>query len=63
MRERVRVFAEGGRAGVLVKRQRWTVLARFHGEEAERMARDLAELIAQGRLITGRDLEPEESAS
>ena len=42
MRERVRVFAEGGRAGVLVKRQRWTVLARFHGEEAERMARDLA---------------------
>lgn len=63
MQDRVRVFAEGGRAGVLVKRQRWTVLARFHGDEAERMARDLAALIAEGRLITGRDLEPEESAS
>ncbi|MCO5164913.1 MAG: hypothetical protein M9894_00900 [Planctomycetes bacterium] len=63
MKDRVRVFAEGGLAGVLVKRQRWTVLARFRGPEAERMARDLAALIAAGRLITGRDLAAEESAS
>lgn len=60
MNERVRYFAEGGRAGVLVKRERWTVLARFQGPLAERMARSLAEAIARGGLVTGKDLEPGE---
>jgi hypothetical protein len=59
MQGRVRWFAEGGLAGVLVKRGRWTVLARFRGPEAERMARDLAAVLEMGGLITGADLDPD----
>lgn len=49
--ERVRWWAEGNRAGVLVLTDgRWTTLARFRGEEAERMARDLAAVLAAGGI-------------
>lgn len=54
--DRVRWFAEGGLAGVLVRRDRWRVLARFHGPEAEERARALAALLAAAGLMTGRDL-------
>lgn len=63
MQDRVRVFAEGEIAGVLVRRQRWQVLARFHGPEAEQLARDLAALICDGRLRTGADLAADASSS
>lgn len=56
MRDRVRVFAEGDLAGVLVRQRRWVVLARFRGPDAEQMARDLASVITAGGLRTGSDL-------
>ena len=52
----MRWFAEGGVAGVLVRRQRWKVLARFKGEDAERLATDLAAVISRGGLVTGAEL-------
>jgi hypothetical protein len=55
--QRVRWFAEGGLAGVLVRTAtKWTVLARFRGDEAERMARDLASVLSAGGLVTGSEL-------
>jgi hypothetical protein len=55
--QRVRWFAEGGLAGVLVRTpEKWAVLARFRGEEAERMARDLAAVLEAGGLVRGADL-------
>jgi hypothetical protein len=64
MGERVRVFAEGDLAGVLVRQQRrWVVLARFRGPDAEQMARDLAGVITAGGLKTGSDLSAETSGA
>ena len=58
MSDRVRVFAEGELAGVLVRQQRkWVVLARFRGPDSEQMARDLANVITTGGLKTGSDLQ------
>lgn len=52
MGKRVRWWAEGGRAGVLVLTNgRWTTLARFCGPVAEHMARDLARVLEAGGLI------------
>lgn len=59
----MRWFAEGGLAGVLVRTaSKWTVLARFRGEEAERMARDLAAVLAAGGLVTGSELQGRDEA-
>lgn len=49
MVRRVRWWAEGGRAGVLVRAgERWSTLARFVGPDAERQARDLAACLEAG---------------
>ncbi len=52
----MRWFAEGERAGVLVRRDRWRVLARFTGPDAARLAEDLARVIGRGGLVLGADL-------
>lgn len=54
--DRVRWFAEGGLAGVLVRRDRWRVLVRFHGPESEERARALAALLGAAGLMTGSEL-------
>lgn len=57
MSERVRWWAEGERAGVLVLSlddRRWLTLARFRGPDAERMARELAEFFG-ARGLPPRD--------
>lgn len=48
----VRYYAEGGRAGVIVRRpgERPNVLARFVGTHAENMASGLAAAIRKGAL-------------
>lgn len=63
MADRVRVFAEGDLAGVLVRQRRWVVLARFRGPDAEQMATDLANVIKMGGLTTGSDLSAETSGA